>query len=45
MEEKLALARAAGIRVDVLDADDPLESIVQYARTHGVTQIFIGFIF
>ena len=42
MEEKLALARAAGIRVDVLDADDPLESIVQYARTHGVTQIFVG---
>jgi two-component system sensor histidine kinase KdpD len=42
MEEKLAPARAAGARVDVLDSDDPIESIVQYARTHGVTQIFVG---
>jgi two-component system sensor histidine kinase KdpD len=42
MEEKLAQARAAGARVDVLEADDPIESIVQYARSHGVTQIFVG---
>jgi two-component system sensor histidine kinase KdpD len=42
MEDILARARAAGARVDVLDADDPVESIVQYARSHGVTQIFVG---
>jgi two-component system sensor histidine kinase KdpD len=42
MEEQLAQARAAGARVDVLEADDPIESIVQYARSHGVTQIFVG---
>jgi len=42
MEEILARARAAGARVDVLDADDPVESILQYARSHGVTQIFVG---
>lgn len=42
MEEKLAQARATGAHVDVLDADDPVESIVQYARSHGVTQIFVG---
>ena len=42
MEEKLAQARAAGARVDVLESDDPIESIVQYARSHGVTQIFVG---
>jgi two-component system sensor histidine kinase KdpD len=42
MEKKLTHARAAGARVDVLDADDPVESIVQYARSHGVTQIFVG---
>jgi two-component system, OmpR family, sensor histidine kinase KdpD len=42
MEEILAHARAAGARVDVLESDSPVESIVQYARSHGVTQIFVG---
>jgi two-component system sensor histidine kinase KdpD len=42
MEENLARAREAGARVDVLEADDPVEAIVQYARSHGVTQIFVG---
>jgi two-component system sensor histidine kinase KdpD len=42
MEEKLARARAAGARVDVLEGDDPVEAIVQYARSHGITQIFVG---
>jgi two-component system, OmpR family, sensor histidine kinase KdpD len=42
MEENLARARETGAHVDVLDADDPVESIVQYARSHGVTQIFVG---
>lgn len=42
MEGILAHARAAGARVDVLESDDPVESIVQYARSHGVTQIFVG---
>jgi two-component system sensor histidine kinase KdpD len=41
-EENLARAREAGVRVDVLEADDPVESIVQYARSHGITQIFVG---
>jgi two-component system sensor histidine kinase KdpD len=42
MEEGLARARAAGARVDVLEGDDPVETILQYARSHGVTQIFVG---
>ncbi|HVO79836.1 MAG TPA: universal stress protein [Terriglobales bacterium] len=42
MEENLARARAAGARVDVLEGHDPVETIVQYARSHGVTQIFVG---
>jgi two-component system, OmpR family, sensor histidine kinase KdpD len=42
MEEKLAQARAAGAWVEVLESDDPIESIVQYARSHGITQIFVG---
>jgi two-component system sensor histidine kinase KdpD len=42
MEGILARARAAGAHVDVLDSGAPVESIVQYARSHGVTQIFVG---
>jgi two-component system, OmpR family, sensor histidine kinase KdpD len=42
MEEKLARARDAGAHVDIVESDDPVESIVQYARAHGVTQIFVG---
>jgi len=42
MEEFLSHARAEGARVDVLESDDPIEAIVQYARSHGVTQIFVG---
>jgi len=42
MDENLARARATGAHVDVLEGDDPVETIVQYARTHGVTQIFVG---
>ena len=42
MEANLVQAREAGAHVDVLEAGDPVESIVQYARSHGVTQIFVG---
>jgi len=39
MEKMMAEARS---RVDVVDAEDPVEAIVEYARSHGVTQIFVG---
>jgi two-component system sensor histidine kinase KdpD len=42
MEKNLAQARTVGARVDMLEADDPVESIVQYARSHGITQILVG---
>jgi two-component system sensor histidine kinase KdpD len=42
MEAKLSEAREAGVRVDVLESPDPVESIVEYARSHGITQIFVG---
>ena len=42
MEEFMAHIRAEGARVDILEADDPVDSIVRYARSHGVTQIFVG---
>lgn len=42
LEANLARAREAGARVDVLENRDPVEAIVQYARSHGITQIFVG---
>ncbi|HEY1271322.1 MAG TPA: universal stress protein [Terriglobales bacterium] len=42
MQQNLARARAAGARVDVLEGHDPVDAILQYARSHGVTQILVG---
>lgn len=42
LDDVLTEARSSGARVDVLEGEDPVETIVQYARAHGVTQIFVG---
>lgn len=42
LERNLSAARAAGARVEVLDGEDAIEAILEYARGHGVTQIFAG---
>ena len=36
------LARAQQAHVDVLEGKDPIKTILDYARTHGITQIFVG---
>ncbi len=42
LDEALEKSKASGLQVEVLDGEDPVTSIVQYARAHGVTQIFLG---
>jgi len=42
LEEGLAKARENGAQVEVLEGQDAVETIVRYARSHGVTQIFVG---
>jgi two-component system, OmpR family, sensor histidine kinase KdpD len=42
LEQGLAKARKDGAQVEVLEGEDPVETIVRYARSHGVTQIFVG---
>jgi two-component system sensor histidine kinase KdpD len=42
LEQGLAKAREAGAQVEVLEGEDPVGTIVRYARSHGVTQIFVG---
>jgi two-component system, OmpR family, sensor histidine kinase KdpD len=42
LEHGLAKAREAGAQVEVLEGEDAVGAIVRYARSHGVTQIFVG---
>ncbi len=42
LEQGLAKARESGAQVEVLEGEDPVETILRHARSHGVTQIFVG---
>lgn len=42
LDEKLAVVRAAGARIEILEGEDPVNAILDFARSSGVTQLFIG---
>ena len=42
LEEKLAIARAAGAAIEILEGEDPVDTILDFARSRGITQLFIG---
>jgi two-component system, OmpR family, sensor histidine kinase KdpD len=42
LEHNLALARDAGAEVQILEGKDPVPTIIDFARAHGVTQLFLG---
>jgi two-component system, OmpR family, sensor histidine kinase KdpD len=42
LDRNLQVAREAGARIHVLEGEDPVEAIVDFARSHSITQIFIG---
>ena len=42
LSRNVILARAQQAHVDVLNGKDPIKVILEYARTHGITQIFVG---
>ena len=42
LSRNLMLARAQEAHVDILDGQDPIGTILDYARAHGITQIFVG---
>jgi two-component system sensor histidine kinase KdpD len=39
---RLAVADAAGVRTMMLEGRDPAETLLNFARTQGVTQLFVG---
>jgi two-component system sensor histidine kinase KdpD len=42
LEEKLALAREAEARMEILEGEDAVDAILDFAYSHGITQLFIG---
>jgi two-component system, OmpR family, sensor histidine kinase KdpD len=42
LDRNLDLARNAGAKVETLDGEDPVDAILRFARSHGITQIFLG---
>lgn len=42
LDEKLALARAAGAKIEILEGDEPVDALLEFARSRGITQLFIG---
>jgi two-component system, OmpR family, sensor histidine kinase KdpD len=42
LEEKLELARTAKARIEILDGEDVIEAILDFARSHAITQLFMG---
>jgi two-component system, OmpR family, sensor histidine kinase KdpD len=42
LERNVTLARAQQAQVETLEGRDPIATILQYARAHGITQLFVG---
>jgi two-component system sensor histidine kinase KdpD len=42
LEEKLAAAQAAGAFIEILEGEDPVAAILGFAKSRGITQLFIG---
>jgi two-component system, OmpR family, sensor histidine kinase KdpD len=42
LEERLLVAQSAGAHLEILEGDDPAETILRFARQRGITQIFVG---
>jgi two-component system sensor histidine kinase KdpD len=42
LDARLAIANAAGVHVEVLEGSDPADTLLEFARSRGVTQLFVG---
>ena len=42
LDRNLAMARDAQAHVELLDGEDPVDTILDFARERGITQIFVG---
>lgn len=42
LDLRIEAAKAAGANVEILEGDDPAETLLKFARSRGVTQLFVG---
>ena len=42
LDARLAIANAAGAHVEILEGNDPADAILAFARSRGITQLFVG---
>jgi two-component system sensor histidine kinase KdpD len=42
LDARLAIASAAGAHIEILEGDDPGAALLEFARSRGVTQLFVG---
>ncbi len=42
LDQRLNIARAAGARIEILEGDNPVDAILDFAKSRGITQLFIG---
>jgi two-component system sensor histidine kinase KdpD len=42
LESRLDSARAAGVQVEILDGADAADTLLEFARARGITQLFVG---
>jgi two-component system sensor histidine kinase KdpD len=42
VDDALSFARSAGVRIEILENEDPVATLLEFAKVQGVTQLFIG---
>jgi two-component system sensor histidine kinase KdpD len=42
LDARLAIASAAGAHIEILEGADPAQVLLDFARSRGVTQLFVG---
>ena len=42
LDARLAIANAAGAHIEILEGDDPADALLEFARSRGITQLFVG---
>jgi two-component system, OmpR family, sensor histidine kinase KdpD len=42
LDARLAIASAAGAHIEILEGDDPANTLLEFARSRGITQLFVG---
>jgi len=42
LDARLAIANAAGAHIEILEGGDPANTLLEFARSRGITQLFVG---